>query len=147
MMTYGSSAWRPWILDEAASRPLVRRAVDLGINFFDTADMYSGGESEVLTGRFLREFCRRDEIVVATKVFFPVDVTFGGGVHAGATPPPVPPNRQGLSRKRILHAIDDSLRRLGMDYVDLLQIHRFDPNAPVEETMEALHDVVKAGKA
>jgi aryl-alcohol dehydrogenase (NADP+) len=146
MMTYGSSAWRPWILDEAASRPLVRRAVDLGINFFDTADMYSGGESELLTGRFLREFCRRDEIVVATKVFFPVGVKSGASIPAGETPPPVAPNTQGLSRKRILHAIDDSLKRLGMDYVDLWQIHRFDPHTPVEETMEALHDVVKSGK-
>src|SRR3954467_1102218 len=92
MMTYGSSAWRPWILDEAASRPLVRRAVDLGINFFDTADMYSGGESELLTGRLLREFCRRDEIVVATKVFFPVGVKSGASIPAGETPPPVAPN-------------------------------------------------------
>jgi aryl-alcohol dehydrogenase-like predicted oxidoreductase len=147
MMTYGTPDWRPWVLDEAASRPLVRHAVDLGINFFDTADMYSGGQSEVLTGRFLREFCRRDEIVIATKVFYPVDMAFSGGLHAGATPPPIAPNKHGLSRKRIFHAIDESLTRLGTDYVDLYQIHRFDPNTPVEETMEALHDVVKAGKA
>jgi aryl-alcohol dehydrogenase-like predicted oxidoreductase len=147
MMTYGTPAWRPWILDEAASRPLVQRAVELGINFFDTADMYSGGESEVLTGRFLREFCRREEIVIATKVFFPVDLGFAGGLNAGASAPQVAPNRMGLSRKRIFHAIDESLARLGTDYVDLYQIHRFDPATPIEETMEALHDVVKAGKA
>jgi aryl-alcohol dehydrogenase-like predicted oxidoreductase len=142
MMTYGTPAWRPWVLDEEASRPLVRHAVELGINFFDTADMYSGGESEVLTGRFLREFCQRDEIVIATKVFFPVDV----GV-AAAAPGPAAPNKSGLSRKRIFHAVDASLKRLGTDYIDLYQIHRFDPHTSIEETMEALHDVVKAGKA
>jgi aryl-alcohol dehydrogenase (NADP+) len=142
MMTYGRPDWRPWMLDEAASRPLVKRAVELGINFFDTADMYSGGESEVLTGKFLREFCAREEIVVATKVFFPVDIAWRAGSAATQ-----PPNISGLSRKRIFHAIDASLKRLGMDYVDLYQIHRFDPFTPIEETMEALHDVVKAGKA
>ena len=143
MMTYGRPDWRPWLLDEAASRPIVRHAVELGINFFDTADMYSGGESEVLTGKFLREFCARDEIVVATKVYYPVDIAWkiDGASRAER------PNRSGLSRKRIFHAIDASLSRLGMDYVDLYQIHRFDPATPVEETMEALHDVVKAGKA
>ena len=141
MMTYGTPQWRPWILDEEASRPLVRHAVELGINFFDTADLYSGGESEVLTGRFVREFCRREEVVIATKVFHPVDVNFKGGA-SGAVKPPRRPNMDGLSRKRILHAVDDSLRRLGTDYVDLYQIHRFDPDTPVEETMEALHDVV-----
>lgn len=146
MMTYGTPAWRPWILDEEASRPLVRQAVDLGINFFDTADLYSGGESEVLTGRFLREFCRREEVVVATKLFYPVDVNSMGGTAAGAKPPQRP-NGSGLSRKRIFHAIDDSLRRLGTDYIDLYQIHRFDHDTPMEETMEALHEVVKAGKA
>jgi len=153
MMTYGTPAWRPWVLDEAASKPVVRHAVELGINFFDTADMYSGGESEVLTGRFLREFCQRDEIVIATKVFYPVDVAFtGGGTLTGAgagggAAGAARPNRSGLSRKRIFHAIDASLQRLGTDYVDLYQIHRFDPATPIEETMEALHDVVKAGKA
>jgi 1-deoxyxylulose-5-phosphate synthase len=146
MMTYGTPQWRPWVLDEAASRPLVRRAVELGISFFDTADMYSGGESEVLTGKFVREFCKRDEVVVATKVFFPVSVDFKGGT-GGAVAGGVPPNMQGLSRKRILSAVDASLKRLNTDYIDLYQIHRFDPNTPVEETMEALHDVVKAGKA
>lgn len=145
MMTYGTPAWRPWILDEEASRPLVRQAVELGINFFDTADLYSGGESEVLTGRFLREFCRREEVVVATKLFYPVDLDFKGGAGSSAKPPQRP-NRSGLSRKRIFHAVDDSLRRLGTDYIDLYQIHRFDYHTPMEETMEALHEVVKAGK-
>jgi len=143
MMTYGTPEWRPWVLDEEASRPVVRHAVELGINFFDTADMYSGGESEVLTGKFLREFCRREEVVVATKVYYPVDLAY----KVGGGPKPDPrPNRDGLSRKRIFHAIDQSLQRLGTDYVDLYQIHRLDPDTPMEETMEALHDVVKAGK-
>ena len=133
MMTYGTPQWRPWVLNAAASKPLVQRAVELGINFFDTADMYSAGESEVLTGKFLKALCKRDEVVVATKVFFPVG--HGGG-----------PNTQGLSRKRILHAVDASLMRLGMDYIDLYQIHRFDTDTPIEETMDALNDVVKAGK-
>jgi aryl-alcohol dehydrogenase-like predicted oxidoreductase len=141
MMTYGTPQWRPWVLDEAASRPLVKRAVELGINFFDTADMYSAGESEVLTGRFVREFCRRDEVVIATKVFYPVSLEYQIGPWQGNA------NLQGLSRKRIFHAVDESLKRLGTDYIDLYQIHRWDPHTPIEETMEALHDVVKAGKA
>jgi len=146
MMTYGTPQWRPWVLDEAAARPLVRAAVEAGINFFDTADMYSAGASEEITGRLVREFCRRDEAVIATKVFFPVDLAFKGG--NAATPAPRPaPNTSGLSRKRIFAAIDASLRRLGTDYVDLYQIHRFDPATPAEETMEALHEVVKSGKA
>jgi 1-deoxyxylulose-5-phosphate synthase len=145
MMTYGTPQWRPWVLDEAASRPLVRHAVELGINFFDTADMYSGGESEVLTGRFLREFTQRDEVVIATKLFFPVDVGFKGGTSLNS-PGVDRPNRSGLSRKRIFHAVDASLKRLGTDYIDLYQIHRWDPATPIEETMEALHDLVKAGK-
>lgn len=132
-MTYGSSAWRPWVLDEAASRPLLRRAWEAGINFFDTADMYSKGASEEVVGRVLGELAPRDEVVIATKVYYPLR-------DAGA-------NRQGLSRKRILDSIDASLRRLGTDYVDLYQIHRFDPETPVEETLEALGDVVRAGKA
>jgi aryl-alcohol dehydrogenase-like predicted oxidoreductase len=131
-MTYGTPAWRPWVLDEAASRPFIKRAIERGINFFDTADMYSRGVSEEVVGRALKEHARRDAIVVATKVFYPVEE------HA---------NSRGLSRKHIMSAIDASLRRLGMDYVDLYQIHRFDPNTPIEETLEALHDVVKAGKA
>ncbi|WP_327731792.1 aldo/keto reductase [Streptomyces sp. NBC_00487] len=121
-----------WTLDEEASRPLIRQALDAGINFFDTANVYSDGTSEEIVGRALAEFARREEIVVATKV--------NGAMHQG-------PNAWGLSRKAIMTEIDDSLRRLGTDYVDLYQIHRFDPNTPVEETMEALHDVVKAGKA
>jgi aryl-alcohol dehydrogenase (NADP+) len=145
MMTYGTPQWRPWVLDEEASRPVVRHAVELGINFFDTADMYSGGESEVLTGRFVREFCRREEVVIATKLFYPVDVNFKGGASAAAKPAGRP-NLQGLSRKRIFHAVDASLQRLGTDYIDLYQIHRLDRATPMEEIMEALHDVVKAGK-
>ena len=145
MMTYGTPQWRPWVLDEEASRPLVRHAVELGINFFDTADLYSGGQSEVLTGKFLREFCQREEVVVATKLFYPVDLNFKGGAALGVKPPKVP-NRDGLSRKRIFHAVDQTLQRLGTDYIDLYQIHRFDYGTPMEETMEALHDVVRAGK-
>ena len=131
-MTYGTPAWRPWVLDESASRPFFKRAIERGINFFDTADMYSRGVSEQVVGRALKEFSKRDEVVVATKVFYPVEE------HA---------NSRGLSRKHIMSAIDASLRRLGMDYVDLYQIHRADANTPIEETLEALHDVVKAGKA
>jgi len=130
-MTYGDPKWRDWVLDEAASRPFIQRALELGINFFDTADIYSTGASEAVVGRALKDFAdKREAYVLATKVFFPVD-----GRHGG------------LSRKHILHAIDDSLRRLGTDYVDLYQIHRFDHHTPIEETIEALHDVVKSGKA
>ncbi len=146
MMTFGTPQWRPWVIDEDAARPIVRRAVELGVNLFDTADMYSAGCSEETTGRLLREFARRDEIVIATKVYFPVDLTFKGG-NAPGPKPERRPNMSGLSRKRIFAAIDASLTRLGTDYVDLYQIHRFDPDTPVEETMEALHDVVRAGKA
>jgi len=131
-MTYGSSKWRPWVLDEDRSRPFIRRALELGINFFDTADMYSQGASEEVLGRALRDFGPgRDRVVIATKVFNAMGDD---------------PNQRGLSRKHIRHAIDASLRRLGTDYVDLYQIHRFDPLTPVEETMEALSDLVKAGK-
>ncbi|HWM60684.1 MAG TPA: aldo/keto reductase [Rhizomicrobium sp.] len=130
-MTYGDPKWRDWVLDEAASRPFLQRALEIGINFFDTADMYSNGASEEVVGRALKDFAeKREDTVLATKVFFPTD-----GRHGG------------LSRKHILHAIDDSLRRLGTDYVDLYQIHRFDHATPIEETIEALHDVVKCGKA
>lgn len=132
MMTYGSSQWRDWVLDEEDSRPFIRRALELGINFFDTADMYSMGVSEEVTGRALKDFARRDEVVIATKVYHPMGEK---------------PNQGGLSRKHIHHSIDDSLRRLGTDYVDLYQIHRWDAETPIEETLEALHDVVKAGKA
>jgi 1-deoxyxylulose-5-phosphate synthase len=132
MSFYSSTPSRPWMLDEAAAEPIVRRAVEAGITFFDTSDMYSQGGSEVATGRLLGKLSTRDEVVVATKVYFPM------------TPGP---NGWGLSRKHVLAAIDASLSRLGIEYVDLYQIHRWDPLSPIEETMEALHDVVKAGKA
>ena len=131
-MTYGSSRWRDWVLDEAESRPFYKRALELGVNFFDTADMYSQGLSEEVTGRALKEFSKRDEVVVATKVFNPMGPD---------------PNARGLSRKHILQAIDASLSRLKMDYVDLYQIHRWDDTTPIEETLEALNDVVRSGKA
>lgn len=132
MMTYGDPKWRDWTLSEEEGRPFVQRALELGINFFDTADAYSLGVSEEVTGRAIKDFARRDEVVIATKVFFQMGDK---------------PNLGGLSRKHILHAIDDSLKRLGMDYVDLYQIHRYDKDTPMEETLAALHDVVKAGKA
>jgi len=130
-MTYGSPSWRPWVLDEAASRPFIKRALEHGINFFDTADMYSRGASEEVLGRALKEFAPRDQVVIATKAFNPM----GDG-----------PNDRGLSRKHLFDAIDASLRRLGVDHVDLYQIHRFDFETPIEETLDALHDIVKAGK-
>ena len=145
MMTYGSPQWRPWVLDEAAAKPIVRRAVELGINLFDTADMYSAGVSEEVTGRLLKELLPRDEVVIATKLFHPVDLAFKGGNDPG-TKPPQRPNLSGLSRKRIFAAADASLKRLGVDTIDLYQIHRFDPATPVEETMEALNDLVRGGK-
>jgi 1-deoxyxylulose-5-phosphate synthase len=132
MMSYGEDANQPWMLDETAARPIVHRAVEGGFTFFDTADMYSQGASEVATRRLLRKLLTRDQLVIATKVYFPT------------TPGP---NGRGLSRKHILAAIDASLGRLQLDHVDLYQIHRWDPETPIEETMEALHDVVKAGKA
>jgi len=132
-MTYGSKQWREWVLDEEESRPFIRRALELGINFFDTADMYSLGASEEVLGRALKEFApSRETVVIATKVFNPMGPD---------------PNQRGLSRKHIRHSIDASLKRLGTDYVDLYQIHRFDPTTPIEETLEALDDVVRAGKA
>ena len=132
-MTYGSKRWREWVLEEEESRPFIRRALELGINFFDTADMYSLGVSEEIVGRALKELGPpRDQVVIATKVFNAMGDD---------------PNQRGLSRKHIRHAIDDSLRRLGTDYVDLYQIHRFDYTTPIEETLEALDEVVKAGKA
>ncbi len=132
MMSFGNDSDRPWVLDERAAEPIVRAAVEGGVTFFDTADTYSGGASEVATGRLLPKFLGRDEVVVATKVFMPMTPGENGG---------------GLSRKHILSGIDASLRRLDMDYVDLYQIHRWDARTPIEETMEALHDVVRAGKA
>lgn len=133
-MTYGQPdrGRHPWTLDETTSRPFIQRALELGINFFDTANSYSDGSSEEIVGKALRDFAKRDEIVLATKVFFPVR---GGR------------NNRGLSRKALFDDIDSSLRRLGTDYVDLYQIHRWDYETPIEETMEALHDIVKAGKA
>ncbi len=131
-MTYGTPEWREWVLDEQASRPFIKKALDAGINFFDTADMYSKGESEKVVGKALLDYAAREDFVLASKVYNPM----GDG-----------PNNRGLSRKHIMHAIDASLTRLGTDHVDLYQIHRFDYDTPVEEFMEALHDVVKAGKA
>jgi aryl-alcohol dehydrogenase (NADP+) len=131
-MTYGSKKWREWVLEEEESRPFIRRALEFGIDFFDTADMYSLGVSEEIVGRALKDFTARDRVVIATKVFNPMGDD---------------PNQRGLSRKHIMHAIDDSLRRLQTDYVDLYQIHRFDYETPIEETMEALDEVVKTGKA
>jgi aryl-alcohol dehydrogenase-like predicted oxidoreductase len=132
-MTYGSKKWREWVLDEDESRPFIRRAVEAGINFFDTADMYSVGVSEEILGRAVKDFApSRDKVVIATKVYQPMGED---------------PNLRGLSRKHIMHAIDDSLKRLGTDYVDLYQIHRFDYETPIEETLEALHDIVRMGKA
>ena len=131
-MTYGTPNWRDWVLSEDQSRPFIQRALELGINFFDTANMYSMGVSEEVVGRALRDFARRDEYVLATKVYFPMGDK---------------PNQGGLSRKHIFEAVDASLRRLGTDYIDLYQIHRWDYETPIEETLEALHDVVKSGKA
>ena len=131
-MTYGSPQWQKWVLNEEQSRPFYKKAIEAGINFFDTADIYSLGVSEEITGRALRDFAKRDEVVVATKVYN----SMGNK-----------PNMGGLSRVHIMRAIDNSLKRLNMDYIDLYQIHRWDDETPIEETMEALHDVVKMGKA
>lgn len=136
-MTYGvpDRGSHPWTLDEETSRPFLRQAIEMGINFFDTANTYSDGTSEEILGRAIRDFARRDEMVIATKVFNPLSAQ------------DTDPNHRGLSRKAIMRAIDESLTRLGTDYIDLYQIHRWDYNTPIEETMEALHDVMKAGKA
>ena len=132
-MSYGSSKWRDWVMDEEESRPFFKQALDAGINFFDTADMYSNGASEEVTGRALKKLgIRREEIVIATKVYNPTGES---------------PNERGTSKKHVRHAIDASLRRLGLDYVDLYQIHRFDATTPMEETLEALTDVINQGKA
>lgn len=138
-MTFGEpdAGTHPWTLGEDASRPIIRHAVEQGINFFDTANSYSAGTSEVILGKLLKEFTRRDETVIATKVFYPANMWQGASR----------PNEQGLSRKAIMTSIDASLSRLGTDYVDLYQIHRWDYTTPIEETMEALNDVVRAGKA
>jgi aryl-alcohol dehydrogenase (NADP+) len=131
-MSFGSSQWRAWVLDEPPSRAIIAHALEHGINFFDTADFYSLGVSEEVVGRALRDFTSRDRVIIATKVFYPLTDDPGAG---------------GLSRRHIMAAIDDSLRRLGVDYVDLYQIHRYDYDTPIDETLEALHDVVRAGKA
>ncbi len=130
-MSYGSKAWREWVLEEAESRPFFERALEGGINFFDTADMYSLGVSEEITGKLLKELVRRDEVVIATKVYQPMGDA---------------PNRRGLSRKHIMDAVDDSLRRLQTDYIDLYQIHRWDFDTPIEETIDALSELVRSGK-
>jgi aryl-alcohol dehydrogenase (NADP+) len=131
-MTYGSKSWRDWVLEEDEARPFYAKALEAGINFFDTADVYSLGASEEVTGKMLGEMAKREDVVIATKVYSPM----GGG-----------PNERGLSRKHIMDSIDASLRRLRTDYVDLYQIHRWDDETPIEETLEALNDVVRAGKA
>jgi 1-deoxyxylulose-5-phosphate synthase len=130
-MSYGTPTWRPWVLDEEAAQPFFRRAVELGINFFDTADMYSVGVSEEVTGRALRRYARLDEVVIATKVYFPM----GDGQ-----------NMRGLSRKHIVQGCEASLKRLGVEAIDLYQIHRMDPNTPLEETLSALDQLVRQGK-
>ncbi len=132
MMGFGNNSERPWVIDEDAAEPIVKAAVEGGVTFFDTADTYSGGASEVATGKIVSKYLTRDESVIATKVFMPMTPGENGG---------------GLSRKHILSGIDASLRRLNMDYVDLYQIHRWDPRTPIEETMGALHEVVQSGKA
>ena len=131
MMSYGTSKWRDWVLDEDDSRPFIQRALELGINFFDTANAYSAGVSEEVTGKALKDFTKREEVVIATKVYFPYNDK---------------PNQGGLSRVHIIQAVEDSLRRLDTDYIDLYQIHRWDYDTPIEETLEALHDLVKSGK-
>ena len=131
MMSYGTSKWRDWVLDEDDSRPFIQRALELGINFFDTANAYSAGVSEEVSGRALKDFAKREEVVIATKVYFPYNDK---------------PNQGGLSRVHIVQAVEDSLRRLDTDYIDLYQIHRWDYDTPIEETLEALHDLVKSGK-
>ena len=131
-MTYGDPAWRSWVLPEDAGRPFIKRALEHGINFFDTADMYSRGVSEEVVGRALRDFAKRDEVVLATKAYFPMSDA---------------PNDCGSSRKHLMSAIDASLRRLGTEHVDLYQVHSWDPETPIEETLHALHDIVRSGKA
>jgi aryl-alcohol dehydrogenase-like predicted oxidoreductase len=130
-MTFGTSQWRDWVLDEEDSRAVIKGALELGINFFDTADMYSNGVSEQVVGKALKDYARRDEVVIATKVFFPMGEK---------------PTQRGLSRKHIFEAVEASLKRLGVDYIDLYQIHRFDYHTPMEETLEALDDLVRQGK-
>jgi len=132
MMTYGTPEWRPWVLNEEQSHPFIKKALELGINFFDTANMYSRGVSEKILGRAIVDFTKRENVVIATKVFFPMSDL---------------PNDRGLSRKHVMNSIDASLRRLKTDYIDLYQIHRLDPETPIEELLEAFHDIVRSGKA
>jgi aryl-alcohol dehydrogenase (NADP+) len=132
VMTYGDPAWRPWILTEEQGRPFIKRALEQGINFFDVADMYSLGKSEEILGRAIRDFATRDTVVIGTKAYFKMSED---------------PNDRGLSRKHLMASIDASLKRLGTDYVDLYQIHRYDPETPIEETLRALDDIVRSGKA
>ncbi len=132
VMTYGDPAWRPWILSEEAGRPFIKRALEQGINFFDTADMYSRGKSEEVLGRALKDFTSRETVVIATKVYYPMTDD---------------PNDRGLSRKHLMASIDASLARLGTDYVDLYQIHRWDSDTPIDETLRGLDDIVRSGKA
>lgn len=132
VMTYGDPAWRPWILTEEQGRPFIKRALEQGINFFDVADMYSLGKSEEILGRAIRDFARRDDVVIGTKAYFKMSDD---------------PNDRGLSRKHLMTAIDASLKRLGTDYIDLYQIHRYDAETPIEETLRALDDIVRSGKA
>src|SRR5690348_15980010 len=132
MMTYGDPQWRPWILSEEQARPFVQRALEAGINFFDTADMYSLGKSEEVLGRTVRDLSSRDKVVIATEVYYPMSSD---------------PNDRGLSRKHLLSAMDNSLRRLRTDYVDLYQIHRWDPEVTAEEVLRTLDDIVRSGKA
>ncbi|MDX1615211.1 MAG: aldo/keto reductase [Candidatus Promineifilaceae bacterium] len=130
-LTFGTPKWRDYVLNEEESRPLIRRALELGINFFDTADMYSLGVSEEVVGRALRDFAKRSDVIIATKVYFRMSQR---------------PNDRGLSRQHIMDAVDKSLRRLGVDYIDLYQIHRWDHHTPIEETLQALHDLIRSGK-
>jgi 1-deoxyxylulose-5-phosphate synthase len=139
-MSYGTPTWRPWVLDEAAAKPFFRRAIELGINFFDTADMYSLGVSEEVTGRALREYGRLDELVVATKVYFPMRGEVGPSMRGGA------PNMSGLGRKHLVQACEASLRRLGVEAIDVYQLHRLDSTVPVEETLGALDMLLRQGK-
>jgi aryl-alcohol dehydrogenase (NADP+) len=130
-MSFGTPEWRDWVLSEEDSRPIIKQALEYGINFFDTADMYSQGKSEEVLGRILHDLSRREEVVIATKAFHPTGESI---------------NERGLSRVHLFRAVDQSLQRLGTEYIDLYQIHRWDPNTPIEETLEALHDIVKSGK-
>ncbi|KAJ3241524.1 hypothetical protein HDU78_001772 [Chytriomyces hyalinus] len=146
-MSFGSAKWQKWVLDKDESLPIIKRAYDLGINFFDTADAYSNGQSELILGEALKRYnIPRDQVVIATKVYFPVSEDVGVNTLSRAEDDPSLVNRSGLSRKHIFDAVEASLKRLGVSYIDLYQIHRFDYNTEIEETMEALNDLVRMGK-